>query len=142
MKRRAFLGAATAAAAVSSFPTPSIARRARQLKLVSSFPLRGRSELPSRAITEGTGGHFDVKIFGPGELVGGFCEVFFVDVADGYDVLASYAVHISSAAAADSDVGDVELFIRGIACPEDSRFYNGESCPEGCALFEKCATIH
>ena len=75
MNRRTFLASAGTAAAASTFPAPAIAQGVRELKLVSSFPLRGRTELPNRAITEASGGRFKVKIFGPGELVGGF-EVF------------------------------------------------------------------
>jgi TRAP-type mannitol/chloroaromatic compound transport system substrate-binding protein len=75
MKRRAFLTASATAAAASSFPAPAIAQGIRELKLVSSFPLRGRTELPNQTITEASGGRLKVKIFAPGELVGGF-EVF------------------------------------------------------------------
>ena len=75
MKRRTFLTAAGAAATASAFPAPAIAQGIRELKLVLSWPLLPSSELIARLIEDATGGRLRVKVFGAGELVGGF-EVF------------------------------------------------------------------
>ena len=75
MKRRTFLAAAGTAAAATSFPAPAIAQGIRELKLVLSWPTNPMTDLLARLITDATGGRFKVKVFGAGELVGGF-EVF------------------------------------------------------------------
>ena len=82
MDRRTFLSGTTAlsAAAVTTFPSPSIAKRVRSLKMVTSWP-KGSSGLDStarrlaRLITEASDGRLTVTVYGAGEFVDAF-EIF------------------------------------------------------------------
>ncbi len=61
--------------AASAVPAPAIAKGARELKLVSAFPVWPELRELAATMTTLSGGRFDVQVFSPGELVDSF-EVF------------------------------------------------------------------
>jgi TRAP-type mannitol/chloroaromatic compound transport system substrate-binding protein len=78
MKRRQFLGAATAGLATAAVASPAIAQSAPEVKwrLTSSFPksldtLYGAADVFSKAVAEATDQKFQIQNFAAGEIVPG-----------------------------------------------------------------------
>jgi TRAP-type mannitol/chloroaromatic compound transport system substrate-binding protein len=75
MDRRRFIaGAAVAAGAATSLPSPALSQGSRELKMVTSWPkglpgLQGSAERVATAITTGTNKRIQVKVFAAGEMV-------------------------------------------------------------------------
>ena len=76
MKRRAFVKTATAATATAILGAPAVVRAQAQVKwrLASSWPknldtIYGGAEVVAKRVAAATGGKFEIRVFGPGEIV-------------------------------------------------------------------------
>ena len=79
MKRRAFMRGAAAGTAGAALAAPAIVRGQAQVKwrLAAAFPktldtIYGATEVVAKRVGEATGGKFEIRVFGPGEIVPAF----------------------------------------------------------------------
>ncbi len=80
--------------------------------------------------------------FGVREFFQRVCEMGFVDVAKGHDILLCQPAVVGFCAAPDADQGDVELVIGGTSARDDAGREDRDTGADKCRLSEEIASIH
>ena len=70
-----------------------------------------------------------------GEFFGGRCKIILVYITQRHDVFTFDVVQIGAPSPANADNSNIQLFVRRIAGPEDTRLQDNESRTGHCALF-------